>query len=277
MVSASGVSLSAPRLTYTQPNDWNGHQRKTIQSTLTPSRRAESRLQKDSKYIALCCSSEKHESCTSSGPLSTCIITMYGLLQRSLTMRPVTFEYSSEDLEIPPSNYRSHLKRAHSFHPVMNNHIQDPPSAERNSLGKDTGFPEPLSEGQSTCIRACSIIDIRIDRNTTLPHPDADTSPNASIEAPDVDLARTHTRRSFLGRHSSHQKASSFNPKDLEKSGLYDSIEYADGSREERHQGEESGKGSSDGSSLDGSYEKGGRRFSDGERKKGILAKLGFS
>ncbi|KAG4420606.1 hypothetical protein IFR04_006313 [Cadophora malorum] len=186
---------------------------------------------------------------------------MYGLLQRSLTMRSVTFEYSSEDLQIPPSNYRSHLKRAHTFHPVMNNHIQDPPSAERNSLGKDTGFPEPLSE----------------DRNTTLPHPEADTSPNASIEAPDVDLARTHTRRSFLGRHSSHQKASSFNSKDLEKSGLYDSIEYADGSREERHQCEESGKGSSDGSSLDGSYEKGGRRFSDGERKKGFLAKLGFS
>merc|ERR1711939_771519 len=102
-------------------------------------------------------------------------------------------------------------------------------------------------------------------------------SPNASIEAPDVDLARTNTRRSFLGRHSSHQKASSFNPKDLEKSGLYDSIEYADGSREERHQCEESGKGSSDGSSLDGSYEKGGRKFSDVERKKGILAKLGFS
>jgi len=58
---------------------------------------------------------------------------------------------------------------------------------------------------------------------------------------------------------------------------LCDSIEYADGSREERHQCEESGKGSSDGSSLDGSYEKGGRRFSDGEGKKGILAKLGFS
>ncbi|KAH7412396.1 hypothetical protein BKA64DRAFT_327914 [Cadophora sp. MPI-SDFR-AT-0126] len=186
---------------------------------------------------------------------------MYGLLQRSLTMRPVNFEYSSEDLELPPSNYRSHLKRAHTFHPVMNNNIQDPPAAERNSLGKDTGFPEPLSE----------------DRNTTLPHPEADTSPNASIEAPDVDLSRTHTRRSFLGRHSSHQKASNFHPKDLEKSGLYDNIEYTDGSREEKHQGEESGKGSSDGSSLDGSSEKGGRRYSGGERKRGLFAKLGFS
>merc|ERR1711964_691753 len=151
-----------------------------------------------------------------------------------------------ESTYIPPSHEQSHPRST---------------IGGGNSLGKDTGFPEPLSE----------------DRNTTLPHPEADTSPNASIEAPDVDLARTNTRRSFLGRHSSHQKASSFHPKDLEKSGLYDSIEYADGSREERHQCEESGKGSSDGSSLDGSYEKGGRKFSDVERKKGILAKLGFS
>ncbi|KAL5322191.1 hypothetical protein ACEPPN_010161 [Leptodophora sp. 'Broadleaf-Isolate-01'] len=190
---------------------------------------------------------------------------MYGLLQRSLTMRSVDFEYSSEDLQLPPSNYRSHLKRAHSFHPVMNNHIQDPPAQERNSLGKDTGFPEPLSE----------------DRNTTLPHPEADTSPNATIEAPDIDMTRTHSRRSFLSRHSSHQKNSSFHPKDLEKSGLYDNIQYADGSREEKSmkelQGEDSGKGSSDGSSLNGSFDKDGRRYSDGERKRGLFAKLGFS
>lgn len=29
-------------------------------------------------------------------------------------------------------------------------------------------------------------------------HPDADTSPNASIEAHDIDIARTHHRHSFL-------------------------------------------------------------------------------
>ncbi|KAK0126906.1 hypothetical protein ONS96_006470 [Cadophora gregata f. sp. sojae] len=181
----------------------------------------------------------------------------------------VTFEYSSEDLELPPSNYRSHLKRAHTFDPVMNNHIQDAPAAERNSLGKDTGFPEPLS----------------IDRNTTLPHPEADTSPNASMSAPDDDLSRTYSRRSFLGRYSSsRQKSSSFDAKDLEKSGLYDNIEYADGSREEKYQGgEESGKGSSEGGSsmdMDGSWEKGSgsgrRRSSDGERKGGFFGRLGF-
>ncbi|KAH7348309.1 hypothetical protein BKA65DRAFT_258119 [Rhexocercosporidium sp. MPI-PUGE-AT-0058] len=147
----------------------------------------------------------------------------------------------------------------------MNNHIQDPPAQERNSLGKDTGFPEPLSE----------------DRNTTLPHPEADTSPNATIEAPDANPTRPHSRRSFLGRHHSHQKSSSFLPKDLENSGLYDNIQYADGSREEKStkelQSDESGKGSSDGSSFDGSSEKGGRRYSDGERKRGIFARLGFS
>ena len=62
---------------------------------------------------------------------------------------------------------------------------------------------------------------------------------------------------------------------------MYSNIEYADGSREEKSlkelQVSESGKGSSEGSSLDGSFEKDGRRYSDGERKKGIFAKLGFS
>lgn len=94
-------------------------------------------------------------------------------------------------------------------------------------------------------------------------------------------MTRTHSRRSFLSRHSSHQKNSSFHPKDLEKSGLYDNIQYADGSREEKSmkelQGEDSGKGSSDGSSLNGSFDKDGRRYSDGERKRGLFAKLGFS
>ncbi|KAI5462597.1 hypothetical protein BGZ63DRAFT_423841 [Mariannaea sp. PMI_226] len=49
---------------------------------------------------------------------------------------------------------------------------------------RDTGFPEPLSG----------------DRNTTLPHPDADTSGNACISQEDISpsraLARSH--RSFL-------------------------------------------------------------------------------
>jgi len=58
--------------------------------------------------------------------------------------------------------------------------------ARRDSVAKqNTGFPEPLSA----------------DRNTTLHHPDADTSNNAAIEAKDVPLERTHSRRSFLHKH----------------------------------------------------------------------------
>jgi hypothetical protein len=48
------------------------------------------------------------------------------------------------------------------------------------------------------------------DRNTTLPHPDADTSENATIEAPDISLSRTNSRHSFrLGFHHSRRKESS--------------------------------------------------------------------
>ena len=45
------------------------------------------------------------------------------------------------------------------------------------------------------------------DRNTTLSHPDADTSKNATIEAPDIALERTHSRRSF--RHHRHHSSKS--------------------------------------------------------------------
>jgi hypothetical protein len=62
------------------------------------------------------------------------------------------------------------------------------------------------------------------DRNTTLPHPDADTSPNATIEAPD-DLTRIHSRNSFLHRRP-HSK-NSFGKIDPMK-GLYDNLKYAD-------------------------------------------------
>lgn len=41
------------------------------------------------------------------------------------------------------------------------------------------------------------------ERNTTLPHPDADLSPNASISADDIAIARvlSRQRRSFLAKH----------------------------------------------------------------------------
>lgn len=49
---------------------------------------------------------------------------------------------------------------------------------------RDTGFPEPFNDV----------------RNTTLPHPEADLSPNACISQEDVnpDRALSRTRRSFL-------------------------------------------------------------------------------
>lgn len=49
---------------------------------------------------------------------------------------------------------------------------------------RDTGFPEPLNNL----------------RNTTLPHPDADFSPNACLTQEDIDPDRAlmRTRRSFL-------------------------------------------------------------------------------
>lgn len=41
------------------------------------------------------------------------------------------------------------------------------------------------------------------DRNTTLPHPDADTSPNACISQDDISVTRvlSRQRRSFLAKH----------------------------------------------------------------------------
>ncbi|PSS18356.1 hypothetical protein M430DRAFT_34930 [Amorphotheca resinae ATCC 22711] len=71
----------------------------------------------------------------------------------------------------------------------MNPNVQNPPSAkEVKVLNRYTGFREPLSK----------------DRNTTLPHPEADTSENASIDAldSDIDIARRHNRLLLLlGRY----------------------------------------------------------------------------
>ncbi|PHH70357.1 hypothetical protein CDD83_5463 [Cordyceps sp. RAO-2017] len=52
---------------------------------------------------------------------------------------------------------------------------------------RDTGFPEPFDEG----------------RNTTLPHPEADLSPNASISQEEVAVDRALKRRRlfFLNKH----------------------------------------------------------------------------
>ncbi|PQE09753.1 hypothetical protein CJF32_00000374 [Rutstroemia sp. NJR-2017a WRK4] len=92
----------------------------------------------------------------------------------------------------------------------MSTNIQEPPKETRLS-NKDTGFPEPLCH----------------DRNTTLPHPEADTSKNATIESTDLDLHRTRSRLSMLRHHSKHKGSTLTVPS-------HDNVQYTDGSHEVR-------------------------------------------
>ncbi|EFX01405.1 hypothetical protein CMQ_6347 [Grosmannia clavigera kw1407] len=78
------------------------------------------------------------------------------------------------------------------------------------SRGYYTGFPEPF----------CGT------GNTTLRHPDADTSPNASIGSGDIDVNRVfvRTRRNFLSRHKHTSNHGKISASDAEKSTLYSNI-----------------------------------------------------
>ncbi|KAL6921689.1 hypothetical protein ACHAPO_007014 [Fusarium lateritium] len=66
----------------------------------------------------------------------------------------------------------------------MSSSIANSGSIKPRREPRDTGFPEPLNNL----------------RNTTLPHPDADLSPNACLTQEDIDPDRAlmRTRRSFL-------------------------------------------------------------------------------
>lgn len=127
----------------------------------------------------------------------------------------------------------------------------------------------------------------QIERNTTLPHPDADTSIGAVIEGPEIALSRSHSlKMSFLSHRSKHGNASGkINPADLvkvEDAGLYDNIQYADGTKEKRsmetleHEAEKKSvvvdapETDSDGEvpPFQGRDDQG---YKDGGRKKGIL------
>lgn len=112
----------------------------------------------------------------------------------------------------------------------MNGNVQAPAAGQK--VYRNTGFPEPFCH----------------ERNTTLAHPDADTSPNATIEASDFDLVRTHSRRSLrhgrqrnanhhILRHPLNRSKNSVGATSIgsDLSGLYDNIQYADGSKEERN------------------------------------------
>jgi hypothetical protein len=116
---------------------------------------------------------------------------------------------------------------------------------------------------------------LETDRNTTLHHPDADTSPNATMEAPDLNLVRTRSRRSFLhGRHSHSRKNSKFDSGvSLEKTaGLYDNIQYADGSTEDRSAKEIEKEVNEKDDFVDASTSP--SLTDEGEKKKGVLRKL---
>ncbi|KAI9736808.1 MAG: hypothetical protein M1818_005859 [Claussenomyces sp. TS43310] len=157
----------------------------------------------------------------------------------------------------------------------MNPNVQDPlpPPPKQGKSGvvnRNTGFSEPLSE----------------DRNTTLPHPSADTSSNAVLESDDLPLSRTmsRTRRSFLSHRSKSNKGTVINPKDM-----YSNVQYADsgkgtkasaelsrdlGPLEDRAvDGNEDEQGRDSGVAM-GNGEREEQGYREGERKKGLLRKL---
>lgn len=142
------------------------------------------------------------------------------------------------------SSHRLSRKRREAFgdfdytfdNESMNANMQEPLGMERNSLGKDTGFPEPLSHGMllfffflldliergHVCRESRKQADNKIDRNTTLPHPEADTSPFATLESTEVDIYRSHSRLSIRRLHSRHKGSHLSVP-------LYESNEYTNG------------------------------------------------
>src|SRR5690349_13343369 len=83
-----------------------------------------------------------------------------------------------------------------------------PPSPSKlRPRSRDTGFPSSFDGRKSqyfTNLHSSYTNPSPLsERNTTLPHPDADLSPNASISADDVAIGRvlSRQRKSFLARH----------------------------------------------------------------------------
>jgi len=144
------------------------------------------------------------------------------------------------------------------------------------AVKRDTGFPEPFSP----------------DRNTTLPHPEADTSPNATIEGPDIALERGNSRRSF-GRHAKMKNSGKIPL--AERDMPYDNIQYSDGSSVKNltdneplsptsttggmttsSESEDMQRGSGDSGVFINKDERDEQGYREGERKKGVLRKLGL-
>lgn len=129
----------------------------------------------------------------------------------------------------------------------MNANMQEPTGMERNYSGRDTGFPEPLSH----------------ERNTTLRHPEADTSPFATLESTELDIHRSHSRLSLRRLHSKHKGS-------LLSIPLHEEVEYTDETEKDAKQ-TDSDKTAEEYSEMEGKDDQG---YRSGERKKGMLQKL---
>ncbi|KYK60981.1 hypothetical protein DCS_02121 [Drechmeria coniospora] len=80
-----------------------------------------------------------------------------------------------------------------STNPIPQIQVMPPPKKSRQRREpRDTGFPEPFGEGMSG-----------FGRHTTLPHPDADLSPNATISHDDIAVDRVLKRHrlAFLNKN----------------------------------------------------------------------------
>ncbi|WYZ41762.1 hypothetical protein EsH8_V_000657 [Colletotrichum jinshuiense] len=93
----------------------------------------------------------------------------------------------------------------------MTNAPRSPSTKSQASL-RDTGFPEPFNG----------------ERNTTLPHPDANLSPDAVISQDDISSNRVmaRTRRSFL--HNKHKRTISHGVLTPQMAALYSSETLAE-------------------------------------------------
>jgi hypothetical protein len=129
------------------------------------------------------------------------------------------------------------------------------------------------------------------DSNTTLPHPSADTSPNACIESADVPVSRTHTRHSSFqlpriggSRPKARGPLASglISPAD----GLPNGIPWADGNNDQKGLDELAQSAALTTGQLERRAEEeesgdqragrdhGEEGHREGERKKGLLRKL---
>jgi len=149
--------------------------------------------------------------------------------------------------------------------------VQETPSPQSSTRSKHTGFHEPLSP----------------HRNTTLPHPDADTSENATLEATDLPLEKLHSRRHLLHHRNHSSRSGKITPED---SLWYDNIQYSDGTKEKSDPAvieealqkrddvidapSESREVGSD--SFSSQEKRNPKAYRDGEKKRGVLRKLRF-